>query len=308
MDRHFAGRNDRRDAVAASGVLAVVRRPTPPRRGVHPRKNCDINLKNVKPIAHLRAPSTTTVTDVLVMGSASADHGGLARSQGARIVVFEKLTRDKWDEHCGVQVLGGLGGEEWGKITKRGWNPAKDVDAAAYEIWAAQDYQADYRLIRKQVEEWPTPIEMLRSIGCKFFPVDLGDSFVGRMKINYPAIRYTNVGNELQDFTPMDPWINKYHVCEVAIERFLKNSGKAELIYGADNTRLITNAAGRVVGAATVKGNDVFVKAKSPSSHRRLRRQLRHGQIRLIDVTAGATCASRTTVTASAWDRAWAQT
>jgi hypothetical protein len=184
-----------------------------------------------------------------------------AVNHGAKIVVLERLTRDKWDEHCGVQVLGGLGGEEWGRLTKRGWSD-KDVDEAAYEIWAAQDYQADYHLIRKQVEEWPTPIETLRSLGLKFLPVDLGDSFVGRMKIKYPAIRYTNVGDELQDFTPMDPWINKYHVCEVTIERFLKKSGKAELLYGANNTRLITDSSGRVVGAkTTIGGKNVNVKA-----------------------------------------------
>lgn len=256
-------------AVASTGVLSLgaTAAEAAGKKAASPWKNCDVDMNNVKPVKPIGVPKKYDYqTDVLVIGfGVGGTMAALqAVKQGAKVVVFEKLARDKWDEHCGVQVLGGLGGEEWGKITKRGWDPAKDVEAAAYEIWAAQDYQADYRLIKKQVEEWPAPIEALRSIGLKFFPVDLGDSFVGRMKIQYPAIRYTNVGDELQDFTPMDPWINKYHVCEVTIERFLKGSGKAELIYGADNTRLIQDGSGRVVGAkATVKGKDVYVNARS---------------------------------------------
>lgn len=256
-------------AVASTGILGIGAKQAEAaeKKASSPWKNCDVDMNNVKPVKPISEPKKYDYkTDVMIIGfGVGGSMAALsAAKEGANIVVFEKLPRDKWDEHCGVQVLGGLGGEEWGKLTKRGWDPDKDTDAAAYEIWAAQDYEADYRLIHKQVEEWPQPIELLRSIGCKFLPVDLGDSFVGRMKIQYPAIRYTNTGDELQDFTPMDPWVNKYHVCEVTIERFLKDSGKAELIYGADDTRLIADASGRVVGAkATVNGKDVFVKAKT---------------------------------------------
>lgn len=256
-------------AVASTGVLSIGAKPAEAaeKKASTPWKHCDVNMKNVSPVKPVSEPKKYDYkTDVLVIGfGVGGTMAALsAVKEGAKVVVFERLSREKWDEHCGVQVLGGLGGEEWGKVTKRGWNPEKDVDAAAYEIWAAQDYQADYRLIRKQVEEWPRPIDLLRSIGCKFFPVDLGDSFVGRMKIQYPAIRYTNVGNDLQDFTPMDPWINKYHASEVAIERFLKKSRKAELVYGAEDTRLIADKSGRVVGAkAKVGGKDVFVNAKT---------------------------------------------
>jgi len=256
-------------AVASTGILGMGAKPAEAadKKAADPWKNCDVNMNNVKPVKPVGIPKKFDyTTDVLVIGfGVGGTMAALqAVKQGAKIVVFERLTRENWDEHCGVQVLGGLGGEEWGKITKRGWDPAKDVESAAYEIWAAQDYQADYRLIKKQVEEWPAPIEALRSIGLKFLPVDLGDSFVGRMKIQYPAIRYTNVGNDVADYTPMDPWINKYHACEVAIERYLKKSGKAELVFGAGNTKLIADASGRVVGAkATVKGKDVFVKSKT---------------------------------------------
>ncbi|MFY9398876.1 MAG: FAD-binding protein [Desulfomonilia bacterium] len=256
-------------AVASTGILSMGVKPAEAadKKAPSPWRNCNVNMDRVKPIGPIKEPKKYDYkTDVLVIGfGVGGTMAALqAVKQGAKIVVFEKLPRDKWDEHCGVHVLGGLGGEEWGRITGKGWNPAIDVEAAAYEIWAAQDYQADFNLIKKQVEEWPAPIEALRSIGLKFLPVDLGDSFVGRMKIEYPAIRYTNVGNDVQDFTPMDPWVYKYHACELAIERWLLDSGKAKLIYGADDTRLIANKAGRVVGAKTmVDCKPVYVNAKT---------------------------------------------
>ncbi len=223
-----------------------------------------VNLDRVKPIPPVKAPARWDYeTDVLIIGwGVGGTMAGLtAVKQGAKVIALEKSTKEQWPLHCGVHILAGTGGKDWAEFRKKKWD-ADDVKAAADEMWEMNDYECDYRIIKRQLEEFQNCLDLLKSIGVKFQPVDLSESFDEKGQ-KYSSLQWTCVGNDLQDFTPMDPWVNKYHAVETNIERFVTKKG-ARIFYNAPVTNLVQDPSGRVIGArASIDGKTKYVKAKA---------------------------------------------
>jgi len=252
-------------AVAASGVLSVSDVAEAAGKKGKSGKSIEANMDRVKPIKPVSVPSKYDYeTDVLVIGwGVGGTMAALAASKvGAKIIALEKNTKEKWPEHAGVQVLAGTGGREWAEFKKRKWDAA-DVKACAKEMWAMNDYECDYRILVKQLEEWQNCLDLLHSIGLKFQPVDLSESF-DEPGQQYSSLTWTSINSDLQDFTPMDPWVNKYHGCECTIERVLTKNGSLKVFYNSPVTNLVQDASGRVVGVrAKMNGKVKYIKAKS---------------------------------------------
>jgi fumarate reductase flavoprotein subunit len=257
-------------AAATSGVLGIGTKiaQASNKRSKYSSSNndrCDVNMKNVNPVKPVSPPSKYDhETDVLVIGwGVGGTMAALsATKRGAKVIALEKNTIEKWPEHAGVQVLAGTGGREWAKFRKKKWD-AEDVKACADEMWTMNDYACDYRLLVRQLEEFQNCLDLLHSIGLKLMPVDLSESF-DEPGQKYSSLTFTPVNTDLQDFTIMDPWVNKYLGCEMTIERTLTNNGSAQVFYNAPVTNLIQDSSGRVVGAkARIDGEVKYVKAKA---------------------------------------------
>ncbi len=229
------------------------------------KKSNEVDMANVDPIGPVSAPAKYDFeTDVLIIGwGVGGTMAALAATKvGAKVIALEKNTVEKWPEHAGVQVLAGTGGREWAEFKKRKWD-AEDVKACAKEMWAMGDYACDYSILVRQLEEFQNCLDLLHSIGLKLQPVDLSESF-DEPGQKYSSLTFTPVNTDLQDFTIMDPWVNKYLGCECTIERALTSNGSAQVFYNAPVTNLVQDSTGRVVGArATIDGKVTYVKAKA---------------------------------------------
>jgi fumarate reductase flavoprotein subunit len=257
-------------AVAATGLLGAgvphARASNEKNKSAPTNRNrCDVNMANVEPINPVKPPLKYDYeTDVLVIGwGVGGTIAALsAAKQGAKVIALEKNTIEKWPEHAGVHCLAGTGGREWAKIKKRKWD-AEDVKACADEMWAMNDYECDYRLLVRQLEEFQNCLDLLHGIGIKFQAVDLSESF-DESGQKYSSLMFTPVSNDLQDFTIMDPWVNKYLAVEMAIERNLTEKGFAQVFYNAPVKNLLQDSSGRIIGArTTIDGEVKYVKAKA---------------------------------------------
>lgn len=250
---------------ALAGSLASSAQAATKSKAGTPHADGNINLDNVKPIAPISEPAKYDYeTDVVIIGwGVGGTMAALSASKvGAKVIALEKNTKEKWPEHAGVQVLAGTGGREWAAFKKRKWD-ADDVKACANEMWAMNNFECDYRLIVRQLEEFQNCLDLLHSVGVKMQPVDLSDSF-DEPGQKYSSLTFTCVSSDLQDFTPMDPWVNKYHAAECSIERALTANGSLQVFYNAPATNLIRNSSGRVVGVrTTIDGKVKYIKAKS---------------------------------------------
>ena len=226
---------------------------------------CDVNMAKVEPITPVTPPSKYDYeTDVLIIGwGVGGTMAALAATKtGAKVIALEKNTIERWPEHAGVQVLAGTGGREWAEFRKCKWD-AEDVKACANEMWAMNDYACDYKILVKQLEEFQNCLDLLHSIGLKLMPVDLSESF-NEPGQKYSSLTFTPVNTDLQDFTIMDPWVNKYLGVECTIERVLTDKGVAEVFYNSPVNNLVQDSSGRIVGAkATMDGKVIYVKAKT---------------------------------------------
>jgi len=235
-------------------------------RAVSGRKNYkDVDMSRVNPIPPAKAPAKWDYeTDVLVIGwGVGGTMAALSASKtGAKVIALEKNTKEKWPEHAGVHAIAGTGGREWAAAKKRTWGP-EDVKACADEMWAMNDYSCDYKLLVRQLEEWQNVLDLLHSLGLKFQIVDLSDSF-DEPGQKYSALMWTSINTDLQDFTPMDPWVNKYLGVESTIERALTKNGSTRVFYNSPVTNFVQDSSGRVIGVkATMDGKVKYVKAKA---------------------------------------------
>ncbi len=228
-------------------------------------KGKGVDMSRVNPIPPVKAPAKWDYeTDVLIIGwGVGGTMAGLAATKaGAKVIVLEKNTKEKWPEHAGVHSIIGTGGREWAAVKKRTWGP-EDVKPAADEMWAMNDFACDYKILVRQLEEWQNCLDLLHSLDLKFQPVDLGESF-DEPGQKYSSVMWTSVNTDLQDFTPMDPWVNKYLGVECTIERALLKNGSTRIFYNSPVNNLVQDASGRVVGAkATMNGKVKYVKARA---------------------------------------------
>ncbi len=257
-------------AVAATGVMgtgvkiaeAADKEKKPPASS---KQSSGVNMANVEPIKPVPAPPKFDYeTDVLIIGwGVGGTMAALAATKvGAKVIALEKNTVEKWPEHAGVQVLAGTGGREWAEFRKRKWD-AEDVKACANEMWQMNNYECDYKLIVRQLEEFQNCLDLLHGLGIKFQAVDLSESF-DEPGQKYSSLCFTPMNDGFQEYTVMDPWVNRYFGVERTIERTLTKNGSTQVFYNAPVKNLVQDSSGRIVGAkATIDGKVKFVKAKA---------------------------------------------
>lgn len=107
----------------------------------------------------------------------------------------------------------------------------EDVDKLTEQIVAANDYMVNRETIKEQVEAFDDMLASLEGIGCGFEAVDLSDSFEVSGEA-YTSCTFTLVKNDVAQYTASDPWVNKYHGAENAIERFIEANEAGEMLFG----------------------------------------------------------------------------
>lgn len=224
----------------------------------------DVNWDNVLPIAPAEPPAEYDAeTDVLIIGFGLG--GTMAALQlanaGVPFIAVEASPRETWDEHAGVQVLAGAGGSRWAACKGVEWTDA-DVDKLTDQIVATNDYMVNRETIKAQVESFDDMLASLEGIGCAFEAVDLSDSF-DLASDSYSSCTFTCVKNDVAQYTASDPWVNKYHGAENAIERFIEANEAGDMLFGTSAKRLIQDVDGAILGAIVERdGEEYAVKAK----------------------------------------------
>lgn len=219
----------------------------------------DINWDNVNPISPVEPPAAFDAeTTVLVIGFGLG--GTMAALQlanaGVDFIAVEASPRETWDEHAGVQVLAGAGGSRWATAKGIEWTD-EDVAKCVQQHMDANDQMVNRAVITAHVENFDDMLASLEGIGCTFEAVDLSDSF-GVASEAYSSCTFTCVKNDVATYTASDPWVNKYHGAENAIERFIESNQAGEMLFGTAATALIQDADGAVVGAMVKNDNGEF--------------------------------------------------
>lgn len=230
-----------------------------------PATTADINRANVDPVPTVEPPSAYDYeTDILIIGFGNG--GTMAAlecvEQGVPCIAIETSKEELWDEHAGTHNLAGAGGQKWAEARGNGqtWSD-EDVPKLVDQIMLANDMMVRREIIEKHVESWDIILNKLEDIGCKFDAVDLSDSFEVEGEAYHP-VSFVPVSNDLQNFTPSDPWVNKYHAVEQAIYRVVTDAGN-EVLFDTRAINLIQDGDGAVLGAKVLsEGEEKFIGAK----------------------------------------------
>jgi hypothetical protein len=219
----------------------------------------DINWDNVNPIETVEPPAEYAAeTTVLIIGFGLG--GTMAALQlanaGVDFIAVEASPRDTWDEHAGVQVLAGAGGSRWAAAKGIEWTD-EDVPKLVNQLMDSNDQMVNRAVIQAHVENFDDMLASLEGIGCEFEAVDLSDSF-GVASETYSSCTFTCVKNDVATYTASDPWVNKYHGAENAIERYIESTGAGNMLFGTPATALIEDADGNIVGAMVKNDNGEF--------------------------------------------------